>query len=188
MSYSVGELARLVGVSVRALHHYDEIGLLTPSQRTAAGYRRYGEAELTRLRQILVYRELGFDLARIKRILDDSAVDPEEQLRQQRAELHEQVGRLERSLRRVESMIEPGTGDDGGNARARWSTLRLTVLPVAVLGVSMGIVNVSTGMREHGASLEAMSAGLAEAIVTTAVLLLVAFPLVSLCRSFGARA
>ena len=85
-------------------------------------------------------------------------------------------------------MIEPGTGDDARNARSRWSTLRSAVLPVSMLGVIMGIVNASTGMREHGALLEAMSAGFAEAVVTTAVGLLLAIPLVSLYRSFSEQA
>src|SRR4051794_24051688 len=57
---SVGDTAALAGVTVRTLHHYDRIGLLTPSERTAAGYRRYTPADLDRLHRVLVYRELGF--------------------------------------------------------------------------------------------------------------------------------
>ncbi len=56
MSYSVGELAKLAGISVRTLHHYDEIGLLSPSERTAAGYRMYSNIDVERLQRILVYR------------------------------------------------------------------------------------------------------------------------------------
>src|SRR5215831_11030516 len=54
MAFTVGELSRLTGVTVRALHHYDEIGLVRPSQRTAAGYRLYDEADVLRLQQVLV--------------------------------------------------------------------------------------------------------------------------------------
>ena len=57
MGYSVGQLAGLAGVSVRTLHHYDEVGRLTPVGRTAAGYRLYDDADVTRLRNVLTYRE-----------------------------------------------------------------------------------------------------------------------------------
>jgi len=71
MDYPVGEVARAAGVTVRALHHYEEIGLLVPSARTISGYRLYGQADLERLQQILFYRELGFSLASIAALLDD---------------------------------------------------------------------------------------------------------------------
>ena len=70
MDYSVGAVARLTGVTVRALHHYDEIGLLKPTARTAAGYRRYSLTDLERLHRILTYRELGFALPEIAVLLD----------------------------------------------------------------------------------------------------------------------
>lgn len=104
-SYSVGELAAQAGVSVRTLHHYHEIGLLSPSDRTAAGYRRYSASDAERLHRILVYRELGFDLAGIVRILEDPAVDAIEHLRQQRALLEERVERLQRMIKGVEAMM-----------------------------------------------------------------------------------
>jgi len=55
-AYTIGRLARMAGVSVRTLHHYDHTGLLKPSARTEAGYRLYGEPELLRLQQILFFR------------------------------------------------------------------------------------------------------------------------------------
>jgi DNA-binding transcriptional MerR regulator len=73
--YSVKKLAKLAGVSVRTLHLYDEMGLLTPSVRTEARYRLYGKNELLRLQQILFYRELDFPLKEIGEILDDPAFD-----------------------------------------------------------------------------------------------------------------
>jgi DNA-binding transcriptional MerR regulator len=78
MSYTVGEVARLTGVTVRALHHYDEIGLLPPGDRSPAGYRRYTEPDLERLPQILTYRELGFPLEEISTIPADPATDVQE--------------------------------------------------------------------------------------------------------------
>lgn len=69
--YSVKSLAKLAGVSVRTLHHYDWLGLLKPSLRTEARYRLYGESELIRLQQILFYKELDFSLADIRSMLDN---------------------------------------------------------------------------------------------------------------------
>ena len=69
--YLIGEVARLAHVSVRTLHHYDGIGLLTPSARSAAGYRLYSAEDLRSLQQILFYRELGFALDEIADILAD---------------------------------------------------------------------------------------------------------------------
>lgn len=60
MSHSVGQVAGFAGVTVRTLHHYDAIGLLSPGGRSPAGHRRYVDADLDRLQQILFYRELGF--------------------------------------------------------------------------------------------------------------------------------
>lgn len=73
--YSVRKLSKLAGVSVRTLHHYDQIGLLQPSTRTEAGYRLYTEKELLRLQQILFYKELDFPLQEIRDILDDPDFD-----------------------------------------------------------------------------------------------------------------
>ncbi len=94
MSWSVGDVARLAGVTVRALHHYDEIGLLSPGGRTASGHRRYDEADLQRLQQLLFYRELGFGLDQVAELLDRPDADPVEQLSRQHALLEERAARL----------------------------------------------------------------------------------------------
>ena len=73
---NVGEVAALAGVTVRTLHHYDRIGLLSPSGRTSAGYRQYAPADLDRLHQVLLYRELGFPLEEVATLLDDPSADP----------------------------------------------------------------------------------------------------------------
>ena len=80
---TVKEVSVLTGVSVRTLHHYDEIGLLTPAQVTDAGYRLYDDASLRRLHAILLLRQLQFPLKEIKEILDSPGFDPMDALSQQ---------------------------------------------------------------------------------------------------------
>ena len=109
MSYTVGVVARLSGVTVRTLHHYDEIGLLKPSGRSDAGYRRYGEADLDRLQRILFYRELGFGLDQIKTVMTDGDADSAGHLRRQHAMLRDRIGRLERMVAAIEKAMEART-------------------------------------------------------------------------------
>lgn len=80
---TVHEVSALTGVSVRALHHYDKIGLLRPSARTEAGYRLYGDEDLVRLQQILLFRELEFPLKDIREIVDAPDFDRSRALEQQ---------------------------------------------------------------------------------------------------------
>jgi DNA-binding transcriptional MerR regulator len=94
--YQVGDVAKLTGVSVRTLHHYDRIGLLRPQQRTAAGYRLYGEQELLRLQQILTLRYLGFSLKRIGELLDRPDFDLAASLRVQERVLRDRMAELAR--------------------------------------------------------------------------------------------
>ncbi len=104
--YQVGDIARLSGVSVRALHHYDEIGLLVPSGRSRAGYRLYSEADVGRLRRILFYRELDFALEEIGAILADPDAGTEEHLRRQHRLLRERLTRTEVLLQAIETEME----------------------------------------------------------------------------------
>src|SRR5215468_873918 len=106
MEYSVGQLARLAGISVRTLHHYDEVKLLVPSGRTSGGYRRYGEPDLERLQQILFYRELGFPLEEIGVILDDPAADALTHLCRQHELLTARQRRLVAMITAVEREME----------------------------------------------------------------------------------
>src|SRR5258708_1111442 len=80
---TVGRLAELSGVTVRTLHHYDEIGLVRPSARTAAGYRAYSAADVDRLRQVLAYRRLGFGLRAVAELVSDPSADAVAHLRRQ---------------------------------------------------------------------------------------------------------
>ncbi|WP_441251413.1 MerR family transcriptional regulator [Kitasatospora sp. McL0602] len=105
-TYSVGEVARIANVTVRTLHHYDEIRLLSPGGRTPAGYRRYADADLDRLQQILFYRELGFPLEEIAAILDDHSVSPTEHLRRQHELISARIGRLRALAAAVEEAME----------------------------------------------------------------------------------
>jgi len=102
VSYSIGQVAGFASVTVRALHHYDAIGLLCPRGRSAAGYRRYSECDLERLQQILFYRELGFALEEITTILDDPGIDATAHLRRQRTLLTERMRRLQAMVVAVE--------------------------------------------------------------------------------------
>jgi DNA-binding transcriptional MerR regulator len=104
--YSVGEVSRLAGVTIRTLHHYDDVGLLRPSGRTASGYRLYAPADLDRLQRVLCYRELGFGLEEITAILDDPAVDPRDHLRRQRALLTDRIEQLRRMVAAIEKTME----------------------------------------------------------------------------------
>ncbi|MEV0224640.1 MerR family transcriptional regulator [Streptomyces sp. NPDC050704] len=106
MSYSVGQVAGFAGVTVRTLHHYDEIGLLVPNGRSHAGYRRYSDADLDRLQQILFYRELGFPLDEVAALLDDPKADPRAHLRRQHELLTARIEKLQKMAAAVEHAME----------------------------------------------------------------------------------
>ncbi|MEA2002061.1 MAG: MerR family transcriptional regulator [Actinomycetota bacterium] len=82
---TVGAVARLAGVTVRTLHHYDEIGLVVPERRAESGYRIYERSEVERLQEVLFFRELGFGLEEIKRIVTQPAYDRQVALERQKA-------------------------------------------------------------------------------------------------------
>ena len=109
--YSVGRVAALAGVTIRTLHHYDEVGLLSPSGRSAAGYRIYEESDLERLRRILFYRELGFTLKEIAPIVDDPRTDDLGHLRRQRGLLTERIERLSAMVDAIDYEMEARTMD-----------------------------------------------------------------------------
>jgi DNA-binding transcriptional MerR regulator len=106
MSYSVGQVAGFAGVTVRTLHHYDQIGLLCPGDRSQAGHRRYDDADLDRLQQILFYRELGFPLDEVAALLDDPDADPREHLRRQHELLSARIVKLQQMAAAVEQAME----------------------------------------------------------------------------------
>ncbi|WP_370323684.1 MerR family transcriptional regulator [Euzebya sp.] len=107
---TVSELAQMAGVTVRTLHHYDEIGLLRPSQRSEAGYRLYDRADLQRLQQILFWRALGFSLSEIQDVLDDPDYDRVEALTSQRAMLARQLEDVTAMVKAVDDAIAEARG------------------------------------------------------------------------------
>jgi DNA-binding transcriptional MerR regulator len=118
--YQVKEVAQLSGVSIRALHHYDAIGLLVPSLRSPAGYRLYSEDDLLRLQQILIGRELGLPLEEIRRSLDDPSFDRRRALLAQRVALTRRAEQTSEMLHAIDAAIAVLDGaslDDDGNQR-----------------------------------------------------------------------
>lgn len=89
--YTVGTAAELAGVSIRTLHHYDEIGLVQPSRRSTAGYRLYSDTDVQALTRVVFYRELGLELGEIASLLADRDITDEHHLQRQRELLTERI-------------------------------------------------------------------------------------------------
>ena len=104
-TYTIHELAGMAGVSVRTLHHYDQIGLLKPSNPTPAGYRLYAENDLLRLQQILFYKELGLPLRQIRSLLDQPGFDQVAALKDHRRVLEVEMERLALLLKTIDRTI-----------------------------------------------------------------------------------
>lgn len=102
---TVGRVAQTLGVSVRTLHHYDEIGLVTPAGRTPAGYRLYTEDDLTRLQHVVVYRRLGFTLEEVADLLDDPG-GVESHLRRQRAAVMSRLDEMRGLVAAIDRALE----------------------------------------------------------------------------------
>lgn len=107
----VKEVAELVGISVRTLHYYDEIGLLTPDKTTETGYRIYSNENLETLQQILFFRELGFSLKKIKEILARPSFDRLEALKIQHNMLLEKRHKLDQMIDTIEKTIQHAKGE-----------------------------------------------------------------------------
>lgn len=135
MAYTVGELAKLTGVTVRALHHYDEIGLVPASERSAAGYRLYTERDIVRLHRVLLLRELGLPLDEIGGVLDAGDASLAEVLGRHRETLVTRRAQLDAMIAAIDAMekgaamsdeivkklfegFDPNVYDE--EARARW--------------------------------------------------------------------
>jgi len=103
--YTVRQVAKMAGVSVRTLHHYDQLGLLRAAQRTAAGYRLYGARELLLLQQIMFYRELELPLTRIRELLTAGDFDIRRALREHRAALAARQQQTQRLLRTIDTTL-----------------------------------------------------------------------------------
>ncbi|MCI0490272.1 MAG: MerR family transcriptional regulator [Blastocatellia bacterium] len=113
--YQASEFARLTGVTVRTLHHYDRLGLLKPSGRTAAGYRLYGQADFARLQQIVTLKFIGFPLKQIGGLLDRNSKDMLAALRLQREILEEKRRRMDlavEAISQAEAVVASGDEPD----------------------------------------------------------------------------
>lgn len=107
-TWSVGELARATGLSVRVLRHWDEVGIVAPA-RTASGYRRYGPAEITRLYRALALRRTGLGLGDIAAALDEGSADPASILRERLGRLEDEIARSTR----LRDTLRAALDDDG---------------------------------------------------------------------------
>jgi DNA-binding transcriptional MerR regulator len=103
---TVGRVAGLAGVTIRTLHHYDAIGLVRPSARTAAGYRAYSPDDVERLREVLVYRRLGFGLREIADLVGDPSIDAVGHLRRLRGLLLEQRDAADAMVAAIDRELE----------------------------------------------------------------------------------
>ena len=104
--WKVGELAERTGLSVRALHHYEEIGLLVPSGRTEAGHRLYADGDVMRLQQIASLRSLGFSLAEIREFLDAPSFSPGRVIELHIARIRERIELERRLCDRLEAVAD----------------------------------------------------------------------------------
>jgi DNA-binding transcriptional MerR regulator len=111
MVYTVRKLADLAGISVRTLHYYDEVGLLKPRSRSESGYRYYGEEAVVRLQQIMFFRELGFSLEEIGKIISRPDFDVLEALQSHRTLLTEKAERINELLVTVDKTIQKLRGE-----------------------------------------------------------------------------
>ncbi|WP_176723391.1 MerR family transcriptional regulator [Roseivirga misakiensis] len=111
--YSIKALAELANVSIRTLHHYDNIGLLSPANRSDKGYRFYQKEELYRLQQIMFYKTLGYELSEIKRILDSESFDLIDSLNRQRKALLKKSSNLQKLIITIDKTINELKNKEG---------------------------------------------------------------------------
>ena len=114
-TYLAHEFAKRAGVTIRALHHYDRLGLLKPSGRTHAGYRVYSDRDFARLEQIVALKFIGFPLHQIRDILRRKDIDLSAALEQQHrvlAERREHLGRAMKAIERVQQVVAAGGEPD----------------------------------------------------------------------------
>src|SRR5438876_2275653 len=112
----VGELARRTGLTIRTLHHEDEIGLLKPSLHTKAGHRLYTAGDIARLQQVLSLRQLGFGLEEVRDCLDRPGFSPLEVIRLHTARLREQIEAQRRLCERLDGLAERLRAAEGVSA------------------------------------------------------------------------
>ncbi|MCI4167617.1 MerR family transcriptional regulator [Bacillus spizizenii] len=125
MKYQVKQVADIAGVSIRTLHHYDDIQLLKPSALTDAGYRLYSDADLERLQQILFFREIGFRLDDIKEMLDHPNFDRKAALQSQKDMLMKKKQRMEEMIQTVDRTLQSIKGGEHMDKRDLFAGLSM---------------------------------------------------------------
>ena len=128
MEYTINQLAKIAGISVRALHYYDEIGLLSPGRSRGSGYRVYGEKEVDSLQQILFYRELGVPLDEIKRIMHAKNYDSAAALHEHLASLKAKRSRLDVLISNVEKSIAASKGEITMNDKEKFEGFKKSLI------------------------------------------------------------
>jgi DNA-binding transcriptional MerR regulator len=129
MKMKIKEVADLVGISVRTLHHYDEIGLLSPSDISASGYRIYSDDNLEMLQQILFFKELGFSLKQIHEMISSPTYDRKEALEMQRNLLIEKRRRLDKILATIDKTISHMKGEIEMSQKERFEGFDFSSIP-----------------------------------------------------------
>ena len=124
MDYGIKELSQLAGVSARTLRYYDEIGLLKPSRVTEAGYRYYGPNEVALLQQILFYRERGFELKTIQRVLYDKDFDMLKAMEEHLRALEDRRAETEALIATVKKTIQHMKGDHAMSDKEKFQALK----------------------------------------------------------------
>ena len=124
----VGELARRTGLTIRTLHHYDEIGLLKPSLHTESGHRLYTADDVARLQQVLSLRQLGFSLEEVRDCLDRPGFSPLEVIRLHVARLREQIELQRQLCERLEALAEHFRPAGEGSADAFLQTIEVMTM------------------------------------------------------------
>lgn len=126
----VGQLAKRTGLTVRTLHHWDELGIVSPRRRSAAGYRLYGEDDVARLLQVMLLRQLGLSLAEVHKSLDDPQHSLPTALRARAVRLRAQIAHEQRLLARLESLAGrlDADADTGAAANDVLETLEMMTM------------------------------------------------------------
>ena len=128
MEYSIQELSRMAGISTRTLRYYDETGLLKPARVTQAGYRYYGTPEVDRLQQILYYRERGFQLHTIQKILQDRDFDKLRAMEDHLMALKQRQKETAALIRTVEQTIRHMKGECQMADREKFKALKKSLV------------------------------------------------------------
>jgi len=105
MEYTVKALAKLSGLSCRAIRFYDEQNLLKPKRISPSGYRIYGEEEVKKLQEILFYKDMCFSIAQIKKIIENTKTDIIKMLKEHRENLEKEKIRIDELIKNLNATI-----------------------------------------------------------------------------------